>query len=234
MPDPIPRSTSETPSEESRRASFLAAVSQHLSRLYEFVRHELEYRSALGDVRPNELTPEDVVDAAILRAYSHFVKGKAPHNLGPWLMRLALERLALEVAQRRAEDERTVHIEEDVPETPPNEYVSTLGDEILDFYEPEEDLKLEDLVPDPRAPSPEREAENAEARRRVRHALAAMPRTWRRALLLSHIEGLSPAELAPAFGRSESDMKHVLERARERVRRKLVESGCRSEGGSRG
>ena len=50
------------------------------------------------------------------------------------------------------------HIGDDVPETPPAEAVSTLGDEILDFYEPDEDLKLEDIIPDFDAPSPEEEA----------------------------------------------------------------------------
>ena len=64
-----------------------------------------------------------------------------------WLILLAIEHLNAEVKRRRAARARTVSIEQDVPETPPTEEVSTLGDEILDFYEPDEDLKLEDLVP---------------------------------------------------------------------------------------
>jgi len=53
-------------------------------------------------------------------------------------MRLAVERLESEAHRSRTERERTVPIEEGVPETSPVEEVSTLGDEILDFFQPEE------------------------------------------------------------------------------------------------
>jgi hypothetical protein len=37
-----------------------------------------------------------------------------------------------------------MHIEEEIPETPPREAVVTLGDEILDVYQPDKGLRLED------------------------------------------------------------------------------------------
>jgi ATP-dependent Lon protease len=57
-----------TPSEQHNRERFFSSASQHLDRLYEFVRHQLAYFEAAGDLMPGELTPEDVVDAVLLRA----------------------------------------------------------------------------------------------------------------------------------------------------------------------
>ena len=95
------------------------------------------------------MTRDDVVDAVLLDAHRQFVKHPPDEWLGGWLVRLAREHLDGEVKRFASERQRTpTHIEDDVPETPPAEAVSTLGDEILDFYEPDEDLKLEDVIPD--------------------------------------------------------------------------------------
>ena len=142
-----------------------------------------------------------------------------------WLTLLAIEHLNAEVKRRRAERARTISIEQDVPETPPTEEVSTLGHEILDFYEPDEDLKLEDLVPDLDAPTPEQEAAWNELRRRAVAVLASMPSEWRRILLLHHVDGLAGAELAKAVGRTKAETERILAHAREYLREKLREAG---------
>jgi hypothetical protein len=48
----------------------------------------------------------------------------------------------------------------------------TLGYEILDFYQPDEDLKLEDLVPDAHVPTPEQILESRDLQRYVNQTLA--------------------------------------------------------------
>jgi DNA-directed RNA polymerase specialized sigma24 family protein len=156
---------------ESNRQRFFSLIGRHLSGLYHVVRHELAYREAIGDLLPGEVAVEDVVDAVLLSAYREFVKEPPARRLGGWLIERARQYLAAEVKRSRSERKRTVHIEEDVPETPPQQFVSTLGDEILDFHEPDEDLKLEDIVPDLTVPTPEQETEAAELRRCVDEAL---------------------------------------------------------------
>jgi len=142
-------------------------------------------------------------------------------------MRLAVERLESEAHRSRTERERTVHIEEGVPETSPVEEVSTLGDEILDFFQPEEDWKLEDVLPDIEMPTPEQETERKELRRCVSSALVTMPKEWRRALLLYHGGDVRGADLAKVVGSEEpGKIEHVLERARAFLRQKLVEARC--------
>jgi RNA polymerase sigma factor (sigma-70 family) len=213
---------------ERNRQAFFALVSRHLKGLYHFVRHELRYLEAVGDLAPGTVTPDDVVDAVLLHAHRQFVKHPPVERLRGWLVRLAREHLDSEVKRLASERRHTsAHIEDDVPETPPAEAVSTLGDEILDFYEPDEDLKLEDIIPDLDAQSPEEEAERSELRQCVDVALAGLPREWRRALLLRYTEGLTGAALATALHRTPAETERILDNARAVLRQHLVESGCR-------
>ena len=175
--------------EQHMRETFFSSASQHLSHLYEFIRHQLAYFESVGDLLPGELTPEDVVDAVLVRAYHEFVKQPAGREIRSWLIQLATNQLRSEIKRLKSERGRTIHIEEDIPETPPTEEVSTLGDEILEFYQPDEDLKLEDIFPDVEISTPEQmTATKEELLRCVNAALAGMPKEWRRALRLRHAE----------------------------------------------
>jgi len=210
------------------RALFFSLVSQHLKSLYHVVRHELGYLQAVGDLPADELTAEEVVDAVLLRAYREFVKDPRDRKVKSWLIELAREHLRAEVERLKAWRARTaVRTEHDVPDTPPTEWVSTLGDEVLDFHELDEDLKVEDVIPDIDVPTPEEETETRELRWCVSAALAGLPAEWRRAVLLRHVDGLAGAELARALHRSEPETRRILEQARDYLRQKLVESGCR-------
>jgi len=71
------------------------------------------------------------------------------------LKELATKHLHSEVTRSRTERSQNVHLQEDIPETPPAEAVSTLGEEVLDFCQPDEDLKLEDIFPDEDIATPE-------------------------------------------------------------------------------
>jgi RNA polymerase sigma factor (sigma-70 family) len=201
-----------------------------VDRLKQFVRHVLSFAEARGDLPRGALAPEDIVDATLVQAYSEFVLNPTPGNIQAWLIRLATKQLAAEIRRTKFDRERTVHIEEDIPETPPTEEVSTLGDEILDFYQPDEDLKMEDIVPDVEVPTPEQEAEQKELRQCVRGAFATMPREWRRVTLLHHIQGLTVQQIARLIERPESEVTGMLEEAREYLRLRLIASGCTLKG----
>src|SRR5262245_45135722 len=136
------------------------------------MRCEIAYYLAIGDLRPGEITAEDVVDATLLQAYREFVKDPTRREIRSWLIGLAVEKIEAEVKRSKAERAGSVHIEEDIPETPPTEEVSTLGDEIMDFYQPDEDQKLEDIIPDMTAPTPEQILESRELRRYINRTLA--------------------------------------------------------------
>ena len=218
----------EIPQSDSDPQTFFSLVRPHLEELSDFVAHELSSAEATGDLARGELTVEDVVDEVLLRAQQEFSKDPAQGEIRSWLIKLAIERLEAEINRSKSERSRTVHIEEDIPETPPAEQVSTLGDEILDFYQPDEDVKLEDIVPDMEASTPEQEAEKNELRQCVNKALRKMPKEQRRLLVLRHVQGLKIPELARALGMGEREINRTLEDAGGNLRRKLLELGCRS------
>jgi len=211
--------------EQQYRETFFSVVGQHLERLYHFVRHELAYFEAIGDLAPTDLTPEDVVDTAVLRAYGEFVREpRIGRSIRGRLIRHAREYIEAEARRRSVERARTVSLEQDIPDVPPEEWVTTLGEEREYFYQPDEDLKLEDLVPDFDVPPPD-DANRTEVERCVGRALAAMQRSWRWALLF-YADGLRGAELADAVGKPEPETRRILDEARRYLRTQLINAGC--------
>jgi RNA polymerase sigma factor (sigma-70 family) len=214
--------------------TFFSLIGPHLNALHDFVGHVLDFAEARGDLPRGQLTIDDVVDEALIRAYREFSESPARADIGSWLIHVAGAQIQTEVKRRKWERGHTVRIEEDIPETPPMEEVSSLGDEILDFYQPDEDLKLEDIVPDIETPSPEQEAEQQEMRQTVRTALKGMPGEWRRALMLRYVDGLEGAELSKSVGKPSKEVDRLLDYARGYFRERLIDAGCRfrTEGSS--
>jgi RNA polymerase sigma factor (sigma-70 family) len=210
------------------RELFFSLAGQHLRPLTDLVRHKIAYYEAVGDLLPGELAPEDVMDAVLLQAYREFVRTPPDGSMRRWLIGLARDHLRSEVKRLKGWRARTaVRTEEDVPETPPTEAVSALGDEILDFHEPDEDLKVEDILPDLEVPTPEDEAARREVQRCVSASLAGTPRAWRLVLTRRYVDGLTGRALAQAVGMLESQVERVLEQATGYLRQRLVELGCR-------
>src|SRR5262245_12240205 len=113
----------EPPVEERTRAKFFTLVRRQLRTLYRFVRHELAYRTNAGDVVRGELSADDVVDAVLLRAFREYVTEPSGRRASGWLIRLAQQQIDSDVERLVEARESTSHVEEDVPETPPQEEV---------------------------------------------------------------------------------------------------------------
>ena len=226
-------STSAAPTHEAGRQHLMSMMSEHLPELSEYVRHALAARDAAGDLTPGELTTEDVVDDVILRAYREFARKPEEQQVGDWLRRLAKERIRSEIRRRRWEREHSIHIEEDVPETSPAEEAALLGDEILYFYQPAEDLKVEDVVQDPTAavPGDDSDDEQRELRRCVDLALAELPRLWQRMLVLRHVKRLTSGRVARVLHLPEAEVSRTVAHALDFLRQRLLESGCRVDAG---
>ena len=212
------------PAEERERELFSTVAERHLKNLYNFVRREIAYHLATGGLLPGEITAEDMADATLLQAYGEFVKNPARREIRSWLIGLAVERVDAEVKRSKAE-RAGAHIEEDIPETPPTEEVSTPGGEIMDFYQPDEDRELEDVIQDMTAPTPEQILESRELQRYINRTLAALPRFWRRAFALHYVGGMPVAEIARMTDHTEPEVERHLEHAREYLRQRLLEAG---------
>ena len=215
-------------STEQNKEQFLSLVNPHLERLREFVRHQLAYFESVGDLAPGALSADEIVDAVVLRAGQQFLNGTADPEIRSWLIQLAVERIHAEIRRLSSNRNTEVPLEKNVPLTPPARVVSTLGEEIFEFYQPDENLKLEDIFADFDVSTPEDfVAAKEELLHCVNAALAGMPKKWRQALRLRHVEGLTSEQLSEALEKDEPEIERILEYARQHLRESLIEAGCR-------
>jgi RNA polymerase sigma factor (sigma-70 family) len=181
----------------------------------------------VGELVRGELNPEEVMAEAVISAYREFLQSSSVGDVRSWLTRVAVDRVDEETNQLNALRRRApVRIEEDIPETPPQEEVWQLGEEIFYFYQPDEDLKVEDVIADPEATNPEEEFATKEVRECVANALHAIPDDWRRILLMRYGEDEPVADVAHSLGMPEREVRRVLSYSTRYVRQRLIESGC--------
>jgi RNA polymerase sigma factor (sigma-70 family) len=222
-----------TPPEQGQRKSFFSQ--DEIKGLYKFVRERLAYHEAIGELNPGDVAAEDIAGTVLLRAYRECVKQSAgerskearARGMGPWLEELATKQIQWTIDRLQAARSQGIALQQDIPETPPEEEVSTLGEEVLYFYQPDEDLRLEDIFPDMDMSTPEEfVTAKEELRRCVNTALAGMPVQWRRAMRLRYAGGLTSAQLAEVLEEEQPQLERVLEYAREHLRQTLVAAGC--------
>lgn len=213
------------PLEERDREALLTALGDHLDTLHRFAAHEIAARLAAGDLFPGQVTVDDVVDAAVLTAAKGFADRPKDLPLDRWLRQLVLEQVEREVRRMRKEG-GLLRLEE-ASAMPGSE------DGLFEFYQPDEVVRLEDLVPGSDLPTPDQVVERQELQRTVNQMLAHLPTQWRLALVLHEAEGCSLAETAHILGITESEVKHALDNARVFLRQKLAElypSGAMAHG----
>lgn len=214
--------------EQERRRLYFDLIQSHLDVLYGFVQRELLYLESTGALAPGELGGEELVDAVVLRGLEAFEQ--RPHRLtvSQWLISLALQVLTEEVERlRRERAVETLSLESPLPE-PPQE-PTRRDEERFDYWEPEERLRLEDLVPFEEAPTPEQAQVRREMRLALQRAIAALPQAWRQAVVLTTMEDAAPESAAQVMGIGEQALKEHLAHARAFLREKLKDAGFSQE-----
>jgi RNA polymerase sigma-70 factor (ECF subfamily) len=89
-------------------------------------------------------------------------------------------------------------------------------------------LRQRRLVPCEEVYAPSHEADDSARERRfgLEQALEALPQEQRSVVVLRHLVGLSPGEIATQMGRSESAVHGLHHRARKAIKRELIEVAC--------
>ena len=212
------------PEPESGREA-AALVDRHLSELYNFAGREIAYRQAVGDLAAGDLTPEEVADDVALAAIERFGERPGGLEFGRWLLQLALDVVARRVAEYE-EERGLLHVEEEVPAASPAAEAARSGDEIYEFYQPDEGVRLEDLIEDERVPTPEEALARREMQRHINRTLARLPRRWRAAFVLYAVEGLTLEEVARVTRRPVEEVRRAVESARNFLREWFADSGA--------
>ena len=196
--------------------TFCNVLHQHLDALYNFVRREIAYRIAIGEVVPDETALDDVVVAVALRAQDEFADQPQTTSFSAWLIGLALEEVDAEVTHSKQTRGRVRHADHPVPDTEPADTLAAIGDEILERFVSDRDVARKDGDPGSL----------------IIRVLKTLPRAHRLAFVLHFVEGLTLQDIMRVINRSEFETIRNLEQTRN-VMRNCLGAAFQSRAGSR-
>jgi RNA polymerase sigma factor (sigma-70 family) len=194
-----------------RFADYFEILQRHLPMLFAFVGRELRFLHNVGALQGTEISTRDVVDEVCATALRRW-DGKPDYlDVESWLKKLAVQVLRTYVPPR---PERQA---ESIEQIVPKEDMATLDfdSEIYEFYEPDEELKLEDLIPDINARSPEEVVTQSEFETWLYGLLRSLPAEDRDSFAFHYIEGRPASEVARMMGLTAQEVKQRAERTRQ-------------------
>lgn len=188
------------------RTAYNRLVEPHLEELVRAARHDIRYHQYLGDLEPGDLTPEELIGEALLRAWHSRRQRPEEASLRAWLLgtkHRVLQRLIEQEHRERAL--WVVSLEDPVPPAP----LFDDDESFWEWYQPDDVTRWEDVLP--AMPSAgEMPAATEEATQR----LEPEPR---QVLLLHDEHELSLAEVALVTGKTMREMAEMLGQARRVV-----------------
>uniref|UniRef100_UPI001F079616 hypothetical protein n=3 Tax=Klebsiella pneumoniae complex TaxID=3390273 RepID=UPI001F079616 len=172
-----------------------------LSKLEAVARRELAYLRAVGDLPRDYPTLRDVVDEAIVRAEVEWQSVPGEKEAYTGLLKHLFAVLDNEVASSRQFGE---FVSLDAPVEPDAQDVAEamVEEEIFEFYQPDDTLKLADIFAGSQHPDVATIAEQEELIDRSSELAFAfdllkdMPRLWRRIFLLIRVDGLNASSVS--------------------------------------
>ncbi|HEB96806.1 MAG TPA: hypothetical protein ENI96_10305 [Sedimenticola thiotaurini] len=200
-------------------------------RLERAIRRELAYLRGQGELRSDSPTVEEVLDEVVLN-----VKGRWQGPVERDALYLQLLKEMHAVLVREVEESRAygdlVSLEQAPPADAGDQAEAMVGEEWNEFWQPDEMLRLEDILPDDEE-SPEAEVGEMEELAYILELLRHLPVRWRRALLLHRFDGIPLRELSGLFGCSTERVEGWLACSRNYLHEKLVDAGIGSEAAGR-
>ncbi|RPJ60794.1 MAG: sigma-70 family RNA polymerase sigma factor [Acidobacteria bacterium] len=204
QPETTPRIRTESVRE------FENLINENLDKIHNYVRRELFHKALAHNIPPGILQPEAVVDEVFLLITSHVKAKPGDLSLEQWMYQVAREQI-----DRRLDsiDRESARIEESTSQGKPH-----WEDEALNFYQPDESLKLEDVLSDRTGGNPELLMEVEETEQELHKAIARLPRKIRESFVLCILEGFDPVEVAMITGKDAEKVQKDVEDARRRLR----------------
>ena len=192
-------------------------INANLRRLERFVDRELRFRFNSGELPPETITREEVIDEVVATALAE--GNHKPERLGlePWLFRLARRTIASVDGQNR-DNVETVSLDASMRQ----QNVRATDDEQLQYHQPGEMMTRESVTRDPRLATPEEIAASEEMINMVELALLGATREERDAFILFAIEGFTVDEISAISDLKPEQVRDAIKRARERLRKTVT------------
>lgn len=194
-----------------RRRLYFDLIEGHLDAVYKCVRRELIYLECNGDVPEGRLSVGALFNATILRGLEAFEE-KGEFSVSDWLCRIALETIRAEArAARRNVPDGSASLEH-APEAPAEDPTES-DQEMFEFYQPDDNPVLEDLLVDASGANPEQEIIDRETQLILHRTIASLPDRWRHVVSLVDLDGLSPERAAQILGSDPREVTSIREKA---------------------
>ena len=189
-------------------------VNVNLGRLQRFVERELFFREVSGEIDPNSVTKDEIVDEVIALALGDGMEKPDRIAIEPWLYRLAIRTIAqASFAERDGNSE--IHLEDSAWK--PN--VRASDEPALQYHQPDESLTGENVVADQRTATPEDIAYSDEMIALVQFALQGVKREEREVFILHAIEGFTVEEIAAITDHSMEKINACIAAGRAHLRK---------------
>jgi RNA polymerase sigma factor (sigma-70 family) len=186
----------------------------NLDHLREYVVHELNLRVASGRIRPGQITADEVIDEVMVAALS---RENGDAQLLP--EENYFHRLALRAIRQLMND--NADIAEVSLDAPAGRLDLTNEEVVVQFHQPDGDLKAEFLLPDPASLTPEEIYSNEEMVAQLDIVLDQVGPQDREAFILFTLEGFTIEEIGRLSDRPPEAVRKSIHHARERVQKNL-------------
>jgi RNA polymerase sigma factor (sigma-70 family) len=215
---PFEETIAAVPTESASQADISGYVNANFPRLMRFVDRELRFRENNGELRPNQVNPQEVIGEAIANALGREEKPERL-RLETWLYHLTLNAIR-DLANRDGDGLNDVHLDQLARGTDTSR--SEGSDEaMLQFHQPDESVTAESLIPNPALATPEESAASDEMVNLVEMALIGARQEDREAFLLFGIEGFTIEEISAISSRPIDHVRTSIKSAREHLRKYL-------------
>ncbi|OSI23688.1 RNA polymerase sigma factor [Bradyrhizobium canariense] len=188
------------------RDAFQQLVVLHLDELFAAAQRDIRYHVALGDLRYDDLAPQELIGETLLRAWRD--RRRKPRSLGirPWLLGLQFRVLTRIVRQERLLQRFiSTSLEAPVPEPP----IYDDDESFWEWFQPDEMVRWEDILSSDASPDPAAELLDRD--------MAGLSPLVRQVLVLRQIHHLTFAEIASGLHLSYQRLAQLWRDGRARL-----------------
>lgn len=204
--------------ESISEADISTYVNANFPRLQRFVERELRFRENNGELRSDQVNPQEVIGEAIANALG---REDRPEKVAmePWLYRLALDAMH-DLAARDGDGRENVNLDEPARGREPDRHNGT-DENMLQYHQPDDSVMTESLIPNRGLATPEESVASDEMVNLVEMALLGARKEEREAFLLFGIEGFTVEEISVISNQPVDEVRKSIRSAREHLRKNL-------------
>lgn len=201
---------------------------QIIEELYPFLRRTATEKVALFQaihgIEPGYLDPDEIVDEVLVERIADLDPELGMAEVKRQLFEAVLATVKSHANEYDLDSARIVSTDQDIPELDEKIELSTLGDEVLDFWVIDEDLKLSDVIESPDKRTPEDIVSDKEARHVLMNALLRLSPDSRYIFTSYVMDENSLKDVAAFVGESEIRTEQILRDATISLRSFLTDS----------